>query len=117
METGDGGEPTINTITKKSMVESLGNEIRIVQLGTPPPADGAQGPTTAMKVLEEWVIHNPIITGVDFDSLDYSTEELLNIKVSITYDWASLSAPEGGQAPTLFSFQPAETHGFGQFGE
>lgn len=67
------------TISKKGMVEALGTEIKISQLD----ADGT-------APIETWVIKNPLIESVNFDSLDYSAEELLNIQVSIKYDYATI---------------------------
>ena len=40
--------------------------------------------------LERWVIKNPLITSVDFDTVDYSSDEMLNISVTIKYDFAYL---------------------------
>ena len=74
------------TISKQGMVDALGTEIKLTQLD----ADG-------VNAIETWVIKNPLITSAEFDQLDYSADELLNISVSITYDYATL---EGlGQGP------------------
>ena len=44
--------------------------IRIDQIGT----EGSD------EVVESWLLRNPLITSVNFDSLDYSSDELLNIQ-------------------------------------
>jgi len=69
------------TISKKAMVESLGNFIRIDQIS----AEGSG------KIIESWRIHNPQITSVNFDSLDYTSDDGINIQVGIKYDWAELN--------------------------
>ena len=65
------------TISKSGMVDALGGEIKLAQLHH----DG-------VTELEKWVIKNPLITSVDFGSLDYGSDEMLNIAVNITYDYA-----------------------------
>ena len=77
------GPEGMRTISKKGMVESLGNQILIEQIGIDGSANDA--------VTEQWVVNNPLITSVAFDSLDYTTDELLNITIGIKYDWASLN--------------------------
>ena len=77
----DYQEAQAKTISKKGLVESLGTQIRIVQLD----ADG-----NGANPLEEWTINNPQITNVNFGQLDYSQEGLINIDVTIAYDWATL---------------------------
>ena len=81
-------ESRATTISKKGMVEALGTQIQLVQLK-------ADGVTEA----EKWRIHNPLITSVEFDTLDYSADELLNINISITYDYATIDGVSGKQHP------------------
>jgi len=74
----DYTEAAASTETKKNMVESLGTQIKMVQLnhnGIP---------------IETWTVNNPLITSVDFGDLDYSNEGLLNIAVNLSYDWAEV---------------------------
>ena len=79
------------TVSKKEMVTNLGTFIRIDQIA----AEGSS------KVIESWKVNNPQITSVNFDSLDYGTDEALNIQVGIKYDWAELN-------PSEFSNQASE---------
>ena len=72
-------EAAAATISKKKMVTALGDEIRLKMLSDTGKDEDA---------LETWVLKNPLITGVDFDELDYSSEDMLNISVTIKYDWA-----------------------------
>ena len=67
------------TISKQKMVDALGGEIKLSQLD----ADGA-------RAIETWVIKNPLITSVDFGELSYASEEMLNITVNLTYDYATI---------------------------
>jgi len=83
--TSQANEP--RTISKKSMVDSLGGQIKLVMFGA---NTGAQ----TENVLESWTINNPIITSVDFGQLSYGNDELVNISIGLKYDWASLEMPE-----------------------
>lgn len=78
-------QATAKTVGKQSMVDALGKQIRIAQLG----ADG--------KPIEEWVLHNPLIKSVKFGDLDYSQENLLNITITLSIDWATLEAGTAGR--------------------
>ncbi len=42
------------------------------------------------KSQEEWTIHNPFFTSVQFGALDYSSEEIVEITCTVKYDWAEL---------------------------
>ena len=42
------------------------------------------------KVLEEWKLRGAILKSVNFGSLDYSSEDLVSIELTITYDWAEI---------------------------
>ncbi len=99
----DEGAPA--TISKEEMVESLGTEIKLVQLDH-----------TGTAELEKWIIKNPLITKADFDSLDYGAEDMLNITVSITYDYAVLDGLGQGKnnntGAQLWSFNSQEGRGF-----
>lgn len=101
----DYQEAAAATVNKKDMVEALGTEIKISQLD----ADG-------VNPIETWIIKNPLITKADFDSLDYAQEDLLNITISITYDYAILQNLGRGRndesGATLWSFNSQEGTGF-----
>ena len=80
----DGDGTGKKTISKKAMVQTLGNYIRIDQID----AAGSN------KIIESWRINNPQITSVNFDGLDYGSDDALNIQIGIKYDWAELN-PSG----------------------
>ena len=78
------GKP--KTISKQSAITSLGGQISFAQLG-------ANTGNQTQNEIEHWTLHNPFITNVDFGTLDYSSDELLNISITIRYDWASMTSP------------------------
>jgi len=86
--TAQDGKP--KTISKKSFVDALGEVIRIKQIGA------NTGDQTQNQFIESWSLHNPWITSVDFGNLDYSSDELINISLTIRYDWATLEVPNPG---------------------
>ena len=43
------------------------------------------------KALEEWELKNPWIKTVTFGSLDYSSDELVTLDITVSYDWAKLN--------------------------
>lgn len=43
------------------------------------------------NILEEWELYNPFITNVNFNKLDYSSDNVLTITADIVYDWAQLN--------------------------
>ena len=81
------------TISKAGMVDALGTEIKLSQLN----ADGNEP-------IETWVVKNPLITSVDFDSLDYGADELLNITVTIKYDYALIEGLDNIGEGQLWTF-------------
>lgn len=89
--TSQANEP--RTISKKAFVDGLGGQIQLVQFGA---NTGAQ----QENVLEKWTLNNPFLTNVDFGNLDYSSDELVDISMTIRYDWATLELPERGDSKT-----------------
>jgi len=73
----------LKTISKEGMVSSLDNHVTIDMIG----AGGAE------DVIESWRLNNPLITSVNFDTLDYGVDDLLNIQITVKYDWATLNDP------------------------
>jgi len=43
------------------------------------------------EIIEEWKLNGAYITETNFGSLDWGTEETVNIEMTIRYDWAELS--------------------------
>lgn len=76
-------ENAAKTISKASMIEALGTEIKIVQLDP-------EGVAT-----ETWTLKNPQLESVEFDQLEYGSDDILNISIGLKYDFATLETPPG----------------------
>jgi|TARA_R110000765_G_scaffold135675_1_gene234763 hypothetical protein len=51
--------------------------------------------------IEEWQLRNPFLTNVDYGgSLDYTSDEMLELSLEITFDWAQKTQSGGGANPT-----------------
>ena len=50
------------------------------------------------EVVEEWTLNNPWIKSISVGSLDYGSEELLSVDISVRYDWATYTRPGAGPA-------------------
>tara|TARA_R110000824_G_scaffold247867_1_gene436916 strand:- start:1254 stop:1829 length:576 start_codon:yes stop_codon:yes gene_type:complete len=75
------------TVNKKDAIGALGR-VTIRQIGE-----------SDTDILEEWVLNNAWIEGVNFSDLSYDDEELSTIELSIKYDWASLKTKEANGDP------------------
>lgn len=43
------------------------------------------------EVIQEWILKGTYIVDANFGSLDWSTEDVVNIELTLRYDWAFLS--------------------------
>ena len=68
-----------HTITKSKMVGAMGAVI-CEQINS-------QG-----VAVEKWTLHNAWMTDVKFGDLEYGSDELTELSVTLKYDWASLEA-------------------------
>ena len=73
----DFDQANVITISKAKSIEALGKVIYINQID----ADGG-------GVIESWEIKNPWIQSLDFGELSYENDEMVNISVTLRYDWA-----------------------------
>jgi len=76
-------DATSATITKQTATRAMGN-FAIKEMGTD--ADGGSTPKG------EWSLKNAFITEVNFGSHAYDSEEMIDIQITIQYDWAIYSA-------------------------
>ena len=82
-------------ITKDASVRALG-QVTIKQLdggGIQMPADPGlvPGVVADTNVLEEWVLKNAFIKGVQFgEGLDYGSEEITEVSIDLVYDYAEI---------------------------
>jgi len=83
------------TMSKKGAVGSLG-AVTIVQI------DGEA------NLLESWTLKNAWISDLKYGDLEYGSDDLVELSVTLKYDWASLDDlaypsvkidPNGGQGP------------------
>lgn len=74
----------VTTISKASAVGALGN-VAIIQVG---PEGGEE--------IERWELVNPWVKGVNFGDLDYSADEMVDIELTLRYDFARIVLPENG---------------------
>jgi|9_EtaG_2_1085328.scaffolds.fasta_scaffold15803_2 hypothetical protein len=49
----------------------------------------------AGDVIETWELKNPFIKGVKYGDLDYTSDDLLEISLSLRYDWATCTIGSG----------------------
>jgi hypothetical protein len=82
-DTVANGTFPVKTISKSAATKQLGNSIDIVQIN----ASGG--------IIEKWSLYNPFFINVQFGSLDYSNEEIVEIQCTMKYDWAKLDPLNG----------------------
>jgi len=82
----DFGEATATTITKESAVNALG-DVKIYELGT--------GKENETRIIGEWALINAFITEVNFGSHSYDSDEMVEISLTLRYDWAKYSKMAG----------------------
>ena len=67
------------TMSKQKAVTAVGGKIYIQQID-------AEG-----NAIEEWALFNPWIKAVNFDELDYESDDIINLEVTLRYDWSELT--------------------------
>ena len=75
-------DDVFKTVGKTTMSPAIG-EVKVAQLD----ADGGE--------LEVFILHNPIITSVDFGDLNYESDDLSTLAITFAYDWASVETTTG----------------------
>ena len=56
-----------------------------------------RGGPDVTNVIEEWTLKNAFLTKVAWgDTLDYASEELVNVSITVQYDYATYSSVPGG---------------------
>jgi len=78
------------------------------------PADNAVNILDGLKIVsltsegqpvEKWLLKNPFVKTVDFGKFDYNTENLKNIKITLSVDWVDYESI----LPTAFTTAPSPT--------
>lgn len=70
-----------NTITKQNAIAAAGNTIFLDQIGL-----------NESDILERWTLVNPWIKNVNFGELNYESEDMVQIELTLRYDYATLTA-------------------------
>ena len=78
---------TSKTITKESANEGLGL-FKILEKGTKP------GSNKTITV-GTWTLQNAFITEVNFGSHSYDSEDMVDVTITLQYDWATYTAGKG----------------------
>ena len=63
-------------IEKRKVREALGGDIRLTQIDA------------SAKMIEEWMLINPIIARVNFGNANYAAAEIMTISLTLRYDYA-----------------------------
>ena len=89
------GPNSTRTISKQKAVNALG-QVRIVQLGDQFGDTADKGTPTGpaglnQEFVEEWILYNAWIKEAKFGDLDYTSDELVEIELTLRYDYAKLN--------------------------
>ena len=93
---------TTRTISKAEAVGAVSTcVIQVLGTGAPDLLEGQQG--AQAEVLESWTLKNPWVKSVSMGELDYSTDDILSMDITLKYDWATLSlgSAQGGAQERL----------------
>jgi hypothetical protein len=90
---GGGYQPPLNadsatsmgTMSKATATQALGG-ITIDQIDA------------AGETLETWTLHNPFITEVKYGDLAYGDDELVEVSITLKYDWAKVETTNASAA-------------------
>ena len=68
------------SLGKKGFSDAFGGDPKLQLVGS----EGSAG-----NVIEEWTLRNAFLTSVDYGgSLDYTSDEMIELTMEITFDWA-----------------------------
>ena len=71
---------TLPTVSKADFVAALGSVIKIEQV------TGAEN-----RLIETWQLYNPWIVDCKFGDLDHGSDDMVEISLTIRFDWARIS--------------------------
>ena len=75
-DSGDISNPMLDTVSKEKSVQAIGPQIVLAQY------DGEN------NEIERWTLYNPWVKDVKFGSLDYGSDDLVEIELTLRYDFA-----------------------------
>ena len=70
------------SISKRKALDALGQP-RLTQID----AEGFP--------IEQWTMHNAFVSQADFGTVSYDSDDIVNVQLTIMYDYATLSIPNG----------------------
>tara|TARA_Y100000034_G_scaffold134395_1_gene202698 strand:+ start:448 stop:990 length:543 start_codon:yes stop_codon:yes gene_type:complete len=79
---------TLPTVSKADFTKTFGGQIRIEQV------TGKEN-----EVIEVWRLHNPWITECKFGDLAHDSDDMLEISLTIRYDWATITGKDNVTIP------------------
>ena len=93
------------TISKQKAVNALG-QVRIVQLGDTFSDTSDQGAMSqGQEFVEEWILYNAWVKEAKFGDLDYTSDDLVEIELTLRYDYAKLNGDNAqSQVPNREAF-------------
>ncbi len=96
------------TISKNSFVKAFsgGGEVYLEQISSNDPNEGGQ-----TGILEKWAIKNPFITSCNFGDLSYENDGLVEINLTIRYDFAECLIGKDGVTKKTGNYVPPSPAG------
>jgi len=82
------------TISKAEAVAATGGQVFISMIGA-----GGIDDTTAPEI-EKWTLHNPWVEEVSMGDLSYESDDLVEMEITLRYDWASFQSFVNGATNT-----------------
>ena len=79
--------PGLFTPSKAEATNALGGKVKLRQIGT---LDDVPN-----QVVEEWALFNPWILDVNFGQLDYASTDMVEITMTLRFDFAELVSQPG----------------------
>ena len=80
----------------ESMVETMSKSKGTVALGSVfITIFGAEG-----DIVEQWLLNNPFIKSAKFGDLDYSSDDLRTVELTVRYDWATCDTEGNDKSPS-----------------
>jgi len=84
------------TISKAEAVAACGGQVFISMIG----ADGLDAEGVTAPEIEKWTLHNPWVEEVSMGDLDYSSDDMVEMEITLRYDWASYESLVNGATNT-----------------
>ena len=88
-----GAASNVVTFSKQRATSAVGGRVFIHTINE----DGAP--------IETWTLYNPWIKSVNFGDLDYESDDLVNVELTMRYDWANLETRGAVDRGALISAQ------------